>query len=201
MSWTDPRNRSRKRGREAGFTLIEVLAAIVILSIVSLVLTSYFTHALSYSKSNQSKTVMVNLARNALFYMEKQDFEEMKVFLRGRPATGSQPEIIGHPAIQAASCIPLTQTTADCSAYSTAVSDVTTLAKVLNPTINNINYHIDIEYQSSLHTGMINSSDSIEKATAEYLLPVRIRVRDSNQGTTNAKETIVEGYITDEQIR
>ncbi|MFD1903648.1 prepilin-type N-terminal cleavage/methylation domain-containing protein [Paenibacillus rhizoplanae] len=67
MSWKDPWNRSRERGKEAGFTLIEVLAAIVILSIVSLVLTSYFTHALSYSKSNQNKTIMVNLARNALF--------------------------------------------------------------------------------------------------------------------------------------
>lgn len=68
--------------QEKGFTLIEVLAAIVILSIVSLVLTSYFTNAMSYSKSNQNKTIMVNLARNALFYVEKQDFKAMKVFLR-----------------------------------------------------------------------------------------------------------------------
>lgn len=67
--------------QEKGFTLIEVLAAIVILSIVSLVLTSYFTNAMSYSKSNQNKTIMVNLARNALFYVEKQDFEEMSNFL------------------------------------------------------------------------------------------------------------------------
>lgn len=67
--------------QEKGFTLIEVLAAIVILSIVSLVLTSYFTNAMSYSKSNQNKTIMVNLARNALFYVEKQDFEAMKEFL------------------------------------------------------------------------------------------------------------------------
>lgn len=67
--------------QEKGFTLIEVLAAIVILSIVSLVLTSYFTNAMSYSKSNQNKTIMVNLARNALFYVEKQDFKEMQEFL------------------------------------------------------------------------------------------------------------------------
>lgn len=67
--------------QEKGFTLIEVLAAIVILSIVSLVLTSYFTNAMSYSKSNQNKTIMVNLARNALFYVEKQDFEAMQEFL------------------------------------------------------------------------------------------------------------------------
>lgn len=67
--------------QEKGFTLIEVLAAIVILSIVSLVLTSYFTNAMSYSKSNQNKTIMVNLARNALFYVEKQDFKAMKEFL------------------------------------------------------------------------------------------------------------------------
>ncbi|WP_339220696.1 prepilin-type N-terminal cleavage/methylation domain-containing protein [Paenibacillus sp. FSL H8-0332] len=201
MSWKDPWNRSRERGKEAGFTLIEVLASIVILSIVSLVLTSYFTHALSYSKSNQNKTIMVNLARNALFYMEKQDFQKLELYLKGKPASGAEPEIIGHPAIQASGCVPLTETTVSCSVYSTAVSDVNTLAKVLNPTINNISYQIDIEYQSTLHTGMIHSSDAVEKATAEYLLPVRVRVRDSIQVRTNAKETVVEGYITDEKIR
>ncbi|MEK4325884.1 prepilin-type N-terminal cleavage/methylation domain-containing protein [Paenibacillus sp. FSL R7-0312] len=200
MSWRDKWNRNRERGKEEGFTLIEVLAAIVILSIVSLVLTSYFTNALSYSKSNQNKTIMVNLARNALFYMEKQDFEKLELYFRGRPGSGAQPEIIGHPAIKAAGCVPLTPTVS-CSVYSSAVNDVTTLAKVLNPTINNVNYHIDIEYQSSLHQGMIGSSDPVEQATAEFLLPVRIKVKDSGKGGINVKETVVEGYITDEKIR
>ncbi|MNC11746.1 hypothetical protein D3C87_2091750 [compost metagenome] len=71
---------------------------------------------------------------------------------------------------------------------------------MLNPTINNISYHIDIEYQASLHNEMENSTDPVEQATAEYLLPVRIRVSDFSRGS-NVKQTVVEGYITDEQIR
>ncbi|MDF9840163.1 MULTISPECIES: prepilin-type N-terminal cleavage/methylation domain-containing protein [unclassified Paenibacillus] len=190
-----------KRVGERGFTLIEVLAAIVILSIVSLVLTSYFSNALSYSKSNQNKTIMVNLARNALFYMEKQDYQKLNEYFQGKKAEGATPEIPGHPSINAAGCVPLTSTTVSCSLYSNAVKDVQTLANVLNPTINGIAYHIDIEYQAALHSQMSTSRDPVEAATAKYLLPVRVRVKDSGKGGANVRQTVVEGYITDETIR
>lgn len=189
------------KGNESGFTLIEVLAAIIILSIVSLVLTSYFTNAMSYSKANQNKTVMINLARNALFYMEKQDFDQIKLYFMGQEAQGSKPEIVGHSGIRASGCDPRAQTSVSCDVYKTAVSNVGTLAQVLNPTINNIDYHIDIEYQSALHKEMMESTDPIEQATAEYLLPVNIRVRDSLNDGEKGRETVVEGYITDEKIR
>ncbi|SEU14621.1 prepilin-type N-terminal cleavage/methylation domain-containing protein [Paenibacillus sp. NFR01] len=185
---------------EQGFTLIEVLAAVVILSIVSLVLSSYFTNAMSYSKSNQNKTIMVNLARNALFYMEKQDYDGLKLYFMGREASGSTPAEAGHASITATACAPLTDTTASCGAYSQVVKDTLTLAKVLNPTVNNISYQIDIEYQSALHQQMKSSGDQVERATADYLLPVRVRVQDPRSGG-NVKETVVEGYITDEKIR
>lgn len=89
-----------KLREEKGFTLVEVLAAIVILSIVSLILTSYFTNALSYSKSNQNKTVMANLARNALFYMEKQNFSAMKEHFEKE-----QPDVIGSLCKSADVCV------------------------------------------------------------------------------------------------
>ncbi|CAM4278832.1 prepilin-type N-terminal cleavage/methylation domain-containing protein [Paenibacillus typhae] len=191
-------NHRLKRVGERGFTLIEVLAAIVILSIVSLVLTSYFSSALSYSKSNQNKTIMVNLARNALFYMEKQDYQALSLYFQGKKAEGANPAIPGHSSINASGCVPVTSATVSCSDYSSAVSDVQTLANVLNPTINGIAYHIDIEYQAALHSKMI---DPVEAATAKYLLPVRVIVRDSGKGGANVRQTVVEGYITDETIR
>lgn len=203
MSWTDPRNRSRERSKEAGFTLIEVLAAIVILSIVSLVLTSYFTHALSYSKSNQSKTVMVNVARNALFYMEKQDFEEMKRFFNVKDKPEDEHEGADHPYIAATQC-----TAEVCNMKSVFINgDV--LPEVLNPVINNIAYEVNITYQADLHRDMMegrsgngsNDPDTRKKDMAPYLIPVRVEVTGPGGPNANAASTVVEGYITNEKIR
>ncbi|MDQ0192160.1 type IV pilus modification PilV family protein [Paenibacillus wynnii] len=196
--------------KEQGFTLIEVLAAIVILSIVSLVLTSYFTQALSYSKSNQNKTIMVNLARNALFYMEKQDFEMMSLYFQGQAAEGTQPEIAGHSIIQASGCVPLTETTVSCEIYKDMVTDEYTLANVLNPVINNVKYQVKITYQAELHREMVkgkisgNTDDTIDerkKEMAPFLIPVEVKVTGPGGPNGHVSSTVVEGYITDEKIR
>ncbi len=178
--------------QEQGFTLIEVLAAIVILSIVSLVLTSYFTNAMSYSKSNQNKTIMVNLARNALFYVEKQDFDKMKDYFQTQ----------GRDSIEAVEC-----TIFNCNSnYSSLVSNVTTLANVLNPTVNGIRYTINIIYQSELVDKMsptpTDGVNPIDKsAIKEYLLPVKMEVRQVGSDGQPAYTVALEGYITDERIR
>lgn len=170
--------------QEKGFTLIEVLAAIVILSIVSLVLTSYFTNAMSYSKSNQNKTIMVNLARNALFYVEKQDFEEMKDYFITK----------GNDAIEAEEC-----TLVNCS-YSNLFSNMTALANVLNPTVNDIRYKINIIYQPELVDNP--STTPIDKsAVKDYLIPVKVEVRRVENNEQPAYNVMLEGYITDEKIR
>lgn len=168
------------RNREQGFTLIEVLAAIVILSIVSLVLTSYFTNALSYSKSNQNKTIMVNLARNALFYMEKQDFTEMQEFFvkEGNTLFANKCKIgsCGDPSNNK-------------DPYQKAF-DTNALAHVLHPKVNGIDYSIDVVYQPAL----------LKADFKEYLLPVKVVViRDLEGGPSAPVE--VEGYISNEEIR
>jgi prepilin-type N-terminal cleavage/methylation domain-containing protein len=180
------------RNQEQGFTLIEVLAAIVILSIVSLVLTSYFTQAMTYSKSNQNKTIMVNLARNALFYMEKQDFDKMEDFFTN------------HTAVTAAHC-PIN----GCSdaAYIDAFSDVQALANVLNPRVNNVDYVINIIEQPELLADPQpqpsgNPTNQINRAAIrQYLLPVKVEVRRSRNDGQPAYTVVVEGYINDEKIR
>ncbi|OME35233.1 type II secretion system protein [Paenibacillus sp. FSL E2-0274] len=176
--------------QEKGFTLIEVLAAIVILSIVSLVLTSYFTNAMSYSKSNQNKTIMVNLARNALFYVEKQDFKAMQEFFTQ-----------GEDAIEAAKCQKDTDDSLKCEDYKGLVQDTEILNQVLNPAINGVNYQIDIKYQRDLHNQSLESSDPEKQNMAVYLLPVLVKVSRADSSGGPESEPVVEGYITDEKIR
>ncbi|MEK4345527.1 type II secretion system protein [Paenibacillus sp. FSL P4-0184] len=177
--------------QEKGFTLIEVLAAIVILSIVSLVLTSYFTNAMSYSKSNQNKTIMVNLARNALFYVEKQDFEKMWDYLTE------------NDSLEATKCQKDTDDSVKCDDYIQLVEDTTILNQVLNPSINGVNYQIDIKYQSELHNPSLSPSpsDSDEQKMAAYLLPVLVKVSRVDSSSGPQTQSVLEGYITDEKIR
>ncbi|OAB42956.1 type IV pilus modification PilV family protein [Paenibacillus glacialis] len=172
---------------EKGFALIEVLAAIVILSIVSLVLTSYFSNALSYANTNQNKTVMVNLARNALFYVEKQDFDKMEKYFN---LSGGNPNASkgSYPNISTEQCAP--------DRCSQLFRSPELLESVLNPSINGVAYNITISYQSELHSKM--KAEGSKAEMAKYLLPVKVTV-SSSIGGSNA--TIVEGYITDGRIR
>lgn len=175
---------SLKCKEERGFSLVEVLAAIVILSIFTLVLTSYFTNALSSTKHNQSKTVMIHLARNTLFYFEKQEFAKMEQYFReDAKGTISSEECIRDPESQAA----------DCSSYSDLVYDPDVLNSVLNPVINGITYSITIAFQPEL-------DGKLEADTRPYLVPVSVTVRGpGDSGGRN--QTVLEGYITDEKIR
>ncbi|MDO7906588.1 type II secretion system protein [Paenibacillus sp. JX-17] len=181
----------KQKQREQGFSLVEVLAAITILSIVSLVLISYFTHALSYSKSNQNKTVMVNLARNALFYVQKQNYDELSAFFRE-----GKGQLSWDQCTKAGAC------SYDGALFNTAGKAAPPeLYSVLNPTINGIDYHVTISYQDKLYDQMANSANVPKKEGAKYLLPVIVTVQPSSDVQGRQSEVQVEGYITDESIR
>lgn len=74
--------------KDQGFTLIEVLASLTILTLIALPMFSFFTQAYDYTTKNQNNTVGVNVARGVVEFMKKQNFEEMKNLLE---ATG-QPD-------------------------------------------------------------------------------------------------------------
>ncbi|CAM3478435.1 prepilin-type N-terminal cleavage/methylation domain-containing protein [Paenibacillus lupini] len=170
----------RYGAKESGLTLVEVLASLVVLSVVSLVLTSFFTNALSYAKGNQSKTVMVNLARNALFYMEKQSFGPIETYF-------SNSSNISCPL---SGCIePVSQ----------LVEDSSVLQQILNPNINGVQYTISVIYQKDMRDRMLSNPD--KKNMAEELLPILVRVEKAN-GTASARNASeVEGYIASERVR
>jgi prepilin-type N-terminal cleavage/methylation domain-containing protein len=184
--------RETRWNMEQGFTLLEVLASIVILSIVSLVLTSYFTNAMTYSKSNQNKTIMVNLARNALFYMEKQDFAEINDYFLKHPDDA---------VIKADDC-----NNSGC-ALMNSIPFTGSPASVLNPTVNGIAYQIDVVYQPEIWNEEVQPSSTSGTSaidlsnSREYLLPVLVKVRRAEPGNQPVYDIKVEGYITDERIR
>lgn len=175
--------------KESGFSLIEVLAALVILSIVTLALTAFFINSMDYAKGNQNKTVMVNLARNALVYMEKQPFDPIKDYFN--PDSGTIDEITCDLVL---GCSP---------EISNRVSDGIVLHKVLNPYVNDVQYTLTIEYQRELHNSntMLRSSDQSTKNMAELLIPIKVIVKREDGREGNRNKTEVEGYITSERIR
>lgn len=165
---------------EAGFTLIEVMAAIVILSVIVMMGFTYFSSSLSYNKINENKTIMINLARNALVYAEKQEFAAWKTYFITN----------NHTTVTGLSCT----SGSACSEYSFLVanSSPAVLANVLNPNINGVQYTVTIEYEPS--------SASNIKSDTNFLLPIRVSVQGPKE--SNARNgTSVEGYITNETIR
>ncbi|WP_050181208.1 type IV pilus modification PilV family protein [Domibacillus robiginosus] len=61
-----------------GVTLLELLVSLTILSIILLSVTRFFFQAGTFNAANESRTIALNVARNALMFMEKQSFVEMR---------------------------------------------------------------------------------------------------------------------------
>ena len=57
-----------------GLTLVELLASLTILGIIIIGSMQFFTQAYTYTNMNQKKTAAVNVARNALMFIEKESF-------------------------------------------------------------------------------------------------------------------------------
>lgn len=66
-----------------GNTLVEVLAAVTIFSLVVIPMISFFTQAYSYTNRNEMKTVSINVARGVYEFMSNQDFSELKARMKG----------------------------------------------------------------------------------------------------------------------
>lgn len=186
--------------KEEGFTLIEVLAALLILSIVALAFTAYFSNALTFAKSNQNQTIMSNLARNALVYMQKQNFEPLKNYFDSpnatvvREATATKEKRVGITPETFASC---TTATEGACAFRNIFQNgnLQPIMGVLSPQVNGISYRVVIEYQKDLN----RATD----AGGGLLLPISATVTTvtSGAGGPGADAVTVEGYVNAQSIR
>lgn len=64
-----------------GFTLVEILASLTIFSLVAIPMMGFFVQASKYTTGGQNKTIAMNVARNVLTYIEKQDFSAFSTYL------------------------------------------------------------------------------------------------------------------------
>ncbi|CDN43421.1 prepilin-type N-terminal cleavage/methylation domain-containing protein [Paenibacillus sp. P22] len=185
-------------GGEEGFTLVEIMASIVILSVVSLTLSGFFIQAMSYSKHNQSKTIAVQLGRNALSYLQKQPFQPLKDYL-SKAEDGASLRILSGEACSSPSGKEACQGLAKNPAV---------LQQVLHPAINGVLYTVSVRYQDSLAPGLqlipdeldeVRKGNGTQSRIDRYLLPVIVTVAPASGSPGDSVE--VEGYLTDETIR
>lgn len=204
-----------------GFTLLEVLASITILSIVAIGMFSFFTNAMQYTTYNQDKTVAINIARGVLAYMERLDFTELKQYVESKMNnTDSQSFVYLNASDCSADGFPLLGGEDD------KETNQKTCERALGPAVNNIDYktrvHIFLvpydkkawdelkanppeQFPASL-IGKIRREDEEDGEGAEnintdlqnYLLKIYVIVR---WGDRVEDSEWLEGVIADETIR
>lgn len=185
---------------ERGFTLIEVLLSIVILSFVMGGMFMFFTNAMTYTSYNQSKTVAVNIARGVVHYMERLDFQTMKAYVNDH-ITEQTPFI----HFDASSC-----------SNTSIFPDGTVCEAVFSPTVNSVTYDKEdvqawiIPYDQAIWSEIktnppnefpdelkrtIQQEKEIKEDIRNYLLRLYVTVR-SNNGVI-----VLKGVIANESIR
>ncbi|QFT90065.1 hypothetical protein FIU87_15480 [Bacillus sp. THAF10] len=66
---------------QKGFTLLEVLLSLTILSVVIIGMMSFFQNSFHYVNENEDKTIATQIARNVMNYVEKQSFNKFEGYL------------------------------------------------------------------------------------------------------------------------
>jgi prepilin-type N-terminal cleavage/methylation domain-containing protein len=152
-----------------GFTLIEVLLSITILSAVAIGMFSFFTNAMKYTTYNQGKTVAINIARGVLAYMERLDFTALKQYVDNEIHNTNKP----FAQLDASSCnLPLFGDKHVCEA-------------ILRPTINNVTYD-----ETRIHVFLVPYNDSeawdqLQKSPPEEF-PASLKKRISEESIKNS---------------
>jgi prepilin-type N-terminal cleavage/methylation domain-containing protein len=192
--------------RVNGFTLLEVLLSITILSTVAIGMFYFFTNAMKYTTYNQGKTVAINIARGVLAYMERLDFTALKQYVDKELHDSNMPFV----QLNASSCnLPLFEEKQVCEA-------------LLRPTINNVTYdetriHVFLipyndkeawdklqasppeEFPASLKKKIHNENiENLDTDLQNYLLKIYVIVR---WGDRADESEWVEGVIANETIR
>ncbi|MFX3623038.1 MAG: prepilin-type N-terminal cleavage/methylation domain-containing protein [Ectobacillus sp.] len=205
---------------ENGFTLVEILASITILSILTIGLLFIFPKAYFFTKENQTKTIAINLAHGVLHYFEKQDYDLLAGYRRELGDT--ETAILDTATICSA---PTTIKEPDGSRFHNIrlFPDAQSCAKILAPTINNVTYdkrniqvyllpnnwgaaqiteianHIQAVHPKTPLAPITNGLSKLQKERAANMMPVIVYI-DLNEND-DTEGILLEGSIADESIR
>ncbi|WP_046173976.1 type IV pilus modification PilV family protein [Domibacillus indicus] len=164
---------------QSGVTLIELLVSLTILTIILLSVTRFFFQAATFNASNESRTVALNVARNALMFMEKQSFVEMRHEFEN-PGTEKWLKMCpseGDPDIYVYTLEP-----------SNPESNNIDESKCRNIEVNNGSYH------AAISLGDIENAE--EK---KYYIPIKVKVGWTGNGPQKTME--LDGTIKSEDLR
>lgn len=164
-----------------GLTLIEVLASLTILSIILIGIMTFFTQAFSFTNKNETKTAAVNVARNALMYIENQSFIEVREQFSNSDSVNQNDKVN----------IFICENEDGKEQYQLHWNLNSSTPSGCKPiTVNNVEY--DVEITS-------NYSSDYKKDNENYFVPLKAVVT-WNDGNSQ-KSTEVEGAIQSEDIR
>lgn len=155
--------------KQEGFTLVEVLASITILGIITITTMTFFTQSYDYTKRNQSKTVGINVARNVMNYFDQLEFNELykQYGIASLDPDGTK------------------ITLSDCKTRPSLYT--TTCSEILQPTINNYKYDTEITLKKYISSPEIEENNSYK--LDENLIEIEVKV------VWDDKETEVKGLL------
>ncbi|MCD7032904.1 prepilin-type N-terminal cleavage/methylation domain-containing protein [Metabacillus sp. GX 13764] len=166
---------------KSGFTLIEVLASIVVFSIITFAMLQFFTHAYSYTKKSEDQTLGIYVARNMMNYLEKQSFSNLKTRYQDPLKDGDSLRI------GADRCNDKMPGTGEpVFSYAEGRNAAADCARMFSMNINNQIYKVDFT---------IEKKKNWDETKKKYLLPVKVAVTWGNQTAE------LGGYVTSEKIR
>ncbi|WP_456278103.1 type IV pilus modification PilV family protein [Bacillus sp. AK128] len=134
------------KNNSKGFTLLEVLVSITILSVVLITLLAFFTQSYTYTNLNKDKTVALNIGRSVVTYIEKQDFQYMKTYLEEQTTNGNSAidETGEYILINGSSCDETITITKNEKSYNLSLfQEQSSCELVLTPQINGQVYNTD----------------------------------------------------------
>jgi prepilin-type N-terminal cleavage/methylation domain-containing protein len=159
-----------------GLTLIETMLSITILGIVMLGIMTLFKQAYLYTILNEDKTVGINVARNALMYMKKQSFIELKNYFTD---TDKELKIL--------ICETTDENGNTIENYQFFAEDASIPSTCQNVEINNTKYEITVKAEEN------------KQNYQNYIIPIKVIVTWERNDIE--RSTQLKGVITSEDIR
>ncbi|WP_010195872.1 type IV pilus modification PilV family protein [Bacillus sp. m3-13] len=127
---------------QKGFTLLEVLLSLTILSVVVIGLMSFFHNSYNYVNENEDKAIATQIARNVMNYVEKQNYNKLEGYLSYEADSNENVHIISLNKVYCDKKVTIKKNNDTPASESTSddiilFDNVDRCLSILNPVINN----------------------------------------------------------------